>query len=126
MKYIIYTLLIITCFSCVNKKEESPSSVNLKEGTWRVSFYWDEKDETGDFTGYALMFGDGGVLMAHKGSSMFTGNWSQTGTKLILNFSDPVLSELNDDWLITEQSATLIKLKDDNPAQDDQLHLSKN
>jgi len=36
------------------------------------------------------------------------------------------LSELNDDWLITEKTLTVIKLKDDNPGQDDQLHLTKN
>jgi hypothetical protein len=127
MKYIVCALLFAITFSCDKKKDDTPAGeTNLKDGTWRVSFYWDEKDETADFTGYALMFADGGVLMAHKGSSMFTGTWSKTDTKLILNFSDPVLSELNDDWLITEQSAALIKLKDDNPAQDDQLNLSKN
>jgi hypothetical protein len=125
MKYMILFSAFLL-FSCSNKKEDSPATVNVKDGTWRISYYWDEKDETGDFSGYALMFGDGGVLMAHKGSAMFTGTWSQPSGKLIINFSDPVLSELNDDWQITETTNTLIKLKDDNPAQDDVLHLSKN
>jgi len=127
MKRLITILFIATLSSCSNKKEDTPSGdINLKDGTWRVSFYWDTKDETGNFSGYALMFGDGGVLMAHKGAAVATGTWSQTSTKLIINFSDPVLSELNDDWLITEKATTVIKLKDDNPAQDDQLHLTKN
>lgn len=127
MKRLITILFIATLSSCSNKKEDTPSGdINLKDGTWRVSFYWDTKDETSNFAGYALMFGDGGVLMAHKGAAVATGTWSQTSTKLIINFSDPVLSELNDDWLITEKATTVIKLKDDNPAQDDQLHLTKN
>ncbi len=126
MKYSIITLCITFLIACTQKKEETPGTVNLKDGTWRVSFYWDQKDETSDFAGYALMFGDGGVLMAHKGSAMFTGTWSQSNTRLTINFTDPILSELNDDWLITESTSGTIKLKDDNPAQDDQLHLTKN
>jgi hypothetical protein len=44
----------------------------------------------------------------------------------IIDFgADPILSELNDDWLKIEKSATFIKLKDDNPAQDDELHFTK-
>ena len=126
MKYSIITLCITLLIACTQKKEETPGTVNLKDGTWRVSYYWDQKDETSDFAGYALMFGDGGVLMAHKGSAMFTGTWSQTSTRLIIDFTDPILSELNDDWLITETTSNIIKLKDDNPAQDDQLHLTRN
>jgi len=126
MKYSIIAICFMLLVSCSNKKEETPGTINLKEGTWRISFYWDEKDETSNFTGYALMFGDVGVLMAHKGSAMYTGTWSQTSTRLTINFTDPVLSELNDDWLITETGTNTIKVKDDNPAQDDQLHLTKN
>lgn len=129
MKYVlIFIISTGMMLGCSNKKEKSPStgSVDLKQGTWRISYYWDQKDETGDFTGYDFMFADNGVLMAHKGSAMYTGTWSETSTKLIINFTDPVLSELNDDWLVTEKSSTVIKMKDDNPAQDDQLHLTKN
>jgi hypothetical protein len=127
MKYLLMIMFTAVLASCSNKKDDTPSGeTNLKDGTWRVSFYWDTKDETGDFAGYALMFGDNGVLMAHKGAAVATGTWSQSSTKLTINFTDPVLSELNDDWLITEKASTVIKLKDDNPAQDDQLHLAKN
>jgi hypothetical protein len=37
-----------------------------------------------------------------------------------------VLSELNDEWVKIEESNTLLKLKDDNPAQDDEVHFVKN
>ena len=39
--------------------------------------------------------------------------------------ADPVLSELNDDWQIEDKTSTSIKLKDDNPAQDDRLQFTK-
>jgi hypothetical protein len=125
MRFLFLFFTGITLFSCSNKKEDNPS-INIKEGTWRVAYYWDQKDETTDFSGYALMFGDGGVLMAHKGATMMSGTWSETGTKIIISFTDPVLGKLNNDWLIVEKTSSSIKLKDDNPSQDDQLHLAKN
>jgi hypothetical protein len=128
MKYLF--ILISSSFiflSCTSKKDDTPTSgIDIKQGTWRISYYWDQKDETSNFTTYTIMFAEGGVLMAHKGATLYTGTWSETSSKLIINFTDPTLSELNDDWLITEKTNASIKLKDDNPAQDDQLHLTKN
>ena len=74
------------------------------------------------------MFNSGGQLMAHANSgAVVTGTWSETSTKFTINFgSDPVLSDLNSEWLKTERTGTVIKLKDDNPSQDDQLHFIKN
>jgi hypothetical protein len=112
--------------ACSNKKSDNPPIVDLKQGTWRVSFYWDKKDETSNFTTYAFMFSDGGVLMAHQGASMFTGTWSESNGRLNINFADVTLSKLNNNWLITEKTSSSLKLKDDNPSQDDQLHFTKN
>ncbi len=128
MKYFFILLSSSFIFlSCTTKKNVTPTpGIDLKQGTWRISYYWDQKDETSNFTPYTLMFTDGGVLMAHKGTTLYTGTWSETSTKIIINFTDPVLSELNNDWLVTEKTNTSIKLKEDNPAQDDQLHLLKN
>jgi hypothetical protein len=127
MRSILLLLPFVLVISCSSKKDSNTTTnVNLKEGTWRIAYYWDQKDETANFAGYALMFADGGSLMAHKGTSVYTGTWSETSTKLILTFSDPLLSDLNNDWLIVEKTSGMIKLKEDNPAQDDQLHLAKN
>jgi hypothetical protein len=128
MKKLFFILLLPVLIASCTKEKRTGTTTNtdLKNGTWRINYYWDQKDETGNFSGYILMFTDGGVLMAHKGAAVATGTWSETSNKLIINFSDPVLSKLNDDWLVTEKTATTIKMKDDNPAQDDQLHLVKN
>jgi hypothetical protein len=66
------------------------------------------------------------VLKATKGAAIVSGTWSETSTKFIIDFgADPVLNKINDDWIKLEKSATFIKLKDDNPAQDDELHFVK-
>lgn len=129
MKKLFTLLLISACLTACTKKKDATDNntgADIKNGTWRISYYWDQKDETGNFSGQILMFLDGGTLMAHKGSAVVTGTWSQTSTKLIISFTDPVLSDLSNDWLITEKTSTSFKLKEDNPAQDDQLHLVKN
>lgn len=129
MKAILYTLILCSSLltACQKQNDNNTTNVDLTAGTWRVSYYWDEKDETSDFASYNFMFLSNGTFMAHTSSgAAITGTWSQTSTKLIINFTDPLLSELNDDWMITEKTSTSIKLKDDNPAQDDQLHFTKN
>lgn len=123
----LYALLLFTVVSC---KRESVNNNNTEalSGTWRINYYWDQKDETSNFAGYNFMFNSGGVLMAHGISgNTITGTWSETSTKFTINFgNDPVLSDLNSEWLKTERSGAVIKLKDDNPSQDDQLHFIKN
>ena len=115
-------LVMVSITACTRNDDDlSPAA-----GDWKVNFYWDKKDETSDFNGWTLRLNSGGQVQAFKGSSTITGTWTETSTKFILNFgSDPLFSELNDDWQIQERTATSIKLKDDNPARDDQLHLIK-
>lgn len=120
---IAFIVCIVSC-----KKETAGNSTETLSGTWRVNYYWDQKDETSNFAGYNFMFNSGGVLMAHSSSgSTITGTWSESSTKFTINFgSDPILSDLNGEWLKTERTGTVLKLKDDNPSQDDQLHFIKN
>lgn len=122
-----YTLLLFIVVSCKRESVNSNNTTALS-GTWRINYYWDQKDETSNFTSYYFMFNSGGILMAHTNTgSTITGTWSETSTKFTINFgSNPVLSDLNSEWLKTERTGTVIKLKDDNPSQDDQLHFIKN
>lgn len=123
----VYVLLLFITLSCQRESVNSNNTEALS-GTWRIQYYWDQKDETSNFNAYYFMFISGGVLMAHTNNgSTVTGTWSESATKFTINFgSAPVLSELNSEWLKTERTGTIIKLKDDNPSQDDQLHFIKN
>lgn len=123
---LLYVLLFISISSCKKTVTTDEPSVNISDGTWRISYFWDQQDKTSNYTTYYFMFLNGGTLMAHASSTTLTGTWSQTGTKISINFTDPALSDLNDDWLKTELTGGSIKLKDDSPSQDDQLHFVKN
>jgi hypothetical protein len=119
-------ILALSFNSCTKDNTTDPTNTTPPTGQWRVHYYWDEKDETNDFSGYTFDFLSGGVVKATKGATVVNGTWSETSNKFNIDFgTDPVLSEINDDWLKIEKTANFIKLKDDNPAQDDELHFTK-
>lgn len=123
---LLYFLLFISITSCKKSGTTDEPSVDIKEGTWRISYFWDQQDKTSNYTSYYFMFLDGGTLMAHGSSNTYTGTWSQTATRININFSNPAMSDLTGDWLKTELTNSSIKLKDDSPSQDDQLYFVKN
>lgn len=125
----LVTMFTTLQFSSCSKSDDVAAINNTTPiaGTWRVSYYWDKTDETSNFSGYTFSFNAGGQVVAVKGGSTINGTWSESSTKFIINFgADLVLSEINDDWQKIEKTATTIKLKDDNPLQDDQLTFVKN
>jgi hypothetical protein len=123
---LLYLLLFISISSCKKGGTADEPSVNISDGSWRISYFWDQQDKTSGYTSYYFMFLNGGTLMAHGSSTTLTGTWSQTGSRININFTNAPLNELNGDWLKTEFMGTSIKLKDDSPSQDDQLYFVKN
>ncbi len=125
-------LAVVTIFttlqsSSCSKDDATPTDPGNITGSWKVSLYWDNTDETYKFSGYNFVFNTGGTVTATKAGLTINGTWSETSTKFILNFgTDPVFSDLNDDWQKEEKTVNSIKLKDDNPLQDDKLQFIKN
>ena len=125
-KTILYCCLFISLAACKKPGTTDETSINISDGTWRISYFWDQGDKTSNYSSYYFMFLNGGTLMAHGSSTTITGTWSQTSTRININFSNPAMSDLNGDWLKTEFTNSGFKLKDDSPSQDDQLHFLKN
>ncbi|MBL0145336.1 MAG: hypothetical protein IPP48_05865 [Chitinophagaceae bacterium] len=126
-------LALVTLFttlqssSCSNDDNVPGTTVGNVSGTWRVTLYWDKKDETNKFVGYNFTFNTNGTIVASNGTSTISGSWSETSTKFNIDFgSDPVFSSITSNWLKEEKTTNSIKLKDDNPAQDDKLQFIKN
>ena len=125
-----YTLLILAFVlaltACKKPETDNNGSIDITSGTWRINYFWDVQDKTSNYSSYYFMFLSDGSLMAHGTSTMYVGTWSQTGSRININFSTAPANDLNGDWLKTEFTNSSIKLKDDSPSQDDQLHLVKN
>lgn len=125
-KKILIAAVVMLLLSCSKSKTDEAASVNISIGTWRISYFWNQTDQTSNYSSYYFMFLNGGTFMAHGSSTTITGTWSQTATRININFSNPAMSELNGNWLKTELTTSSIKLKDDSPSQDDQLYFVKN
>jgi hypothetical protein len=127
---LVMVVFFTTLQSSSCSKSDDVSAINNNtpiSGSWRVSLYWDKKDETNKLNGYSFSFNSGGQVTATKAGTTVNGTWSESSTKFTINFgTDPVLSDINDDWQKIEKTTTSIKLKDDNPLQDDQLTFIKN
>ena len=62
MKLAVYSFLFafMLCVSC--SKDDNPPSTDPVIGLWVVHYYWDEKDETDDFSGYVFEFDKSGQV----------------------------------------------------------------
>ena len=122
---LVFAMQVLQSSSC-SKNDDLTVISGDYTGTWKVSYYFENTDETSNFSGYSFTFNAGGALTATNGSNTVTGTWSTSSSKLIINFGTTnVFSDLNDDWLIEEKTASSIKLKDDNTAQLDKLQFTK-
>ncbi len=126
MKKIFHYSLVLILFSllttsCKKNDDTSPSSsssvsASLPQGQWKITYFNDSgNDETSHFAGYVFTFNSGGTVTATKASNTVSGTWSDgndnSGSKLVLNFGSTVpFDNLNEDWHVTEQSTTVIKL----------------
>lgn len=120
-------MLLVVCLLACKKQPASPGTDPLNTATWHISYYWDQKDETTNYSPYIFMFNSDGSFMGHTSTNMIIGSWVIANNHLTIQFgSDPLLIKLNKSWLILEKTGSSIKLKDDNPTQDDQLTFVKN
>lgn len=112
------------------------SSSNLStiivDGTWYVSYFFDDTDETSDYAGYNFTFNANGTSLALKNTISLNGTWlnymDSGDEKLEFSFDGITLDELEDDWEVIEFTSTQIRLKDisGGDGSTDYLYLTKN
>ncbi len=116
---VLFTVFLFAT-SCTNDDLPKSSDVikNIQTGEWIISLYKDDgKDETYHFTGYSFVFNNGVITATRPSASAITGSYAK-GTddskpKLILDFgSTSPFDELNEDWVILEETSVKIRLED--------------
>jgi hypothetical protein len=137
MKKTIYTVLMATLVLAACKRDSALTPENaeriLEQGTWRITLFMEEgNNETSDFNGYAFTFNEDGSVDAIGSGGAVEGTWSTEkddgDLKLYLNFTDPLLSEIADDWHILSQSDAKLEMEDVSGGDGgtDELVLEKN
>lgn len=87
----------------------------LTNGTWRITYFFDDQDETANYSSYNFTFNTNNTVIVTSTSSTITGTWSNYldsgNSKLNLIFDGIVLDEIEEDWQIIEHTSSLIRLK---------------
>ena len=111
--------LFFLAFSACKKSDDTlpgpGGNVTPASGKWKITYFFDKKDETSYYTGYVFDFGSNGALTATNGSQTWTGTWSSgyddSKNKFLIDFigsSPSVLSELEEDWIIIKMEDKLM------------------
>lgn len=106
---------VISNANCDDDPINNDFTEDLTSGTWYITYYFDEYDETGNFTDYAFTFNSDNTAQASNGSTVIPGTWgtNEDFTYLDLNFgSDFPFNELYASWDIIEASSEEIRTKD--------------
>ena len=130
--WIVAGITFLTASACTNDdvNPRDPPPV-FSDDPWRVTWYWDQdKDETSDLAPYVFYFRSGNLLEAQRNGVTTSGTWqviSDDGSqRLVIQLSqDKPLSDLNDDWVITESTDNRIKLRDDNTTHLEELFFER-
>lgn len=91
---------------------------SLTTGSWFVTYYFDDQDETSNYNYYEFYFATNGTASAVHTSGTTYGTWStstgdETELELNLNFgTNSPLNELAEDWDVLEVTSEIIRLKD--------------
>ena len=124
MKRLIYPSLFVivvvlsTASTCKEDDDEIMANqklaTTLGTGTWRITYFFDQQEETTDFEGYVFDFSDNGIIIARKTALSVQGSWDTEDsgegyTKLYMDFgAGEPLEELNEDWRVTANSGVKI------------------
>ena len=102
----------------VNDVDDTVLVQALTSGDWYVTYFFDDIDETTNYSDYVFNFASDGSSTAINSSGTTNGIWStssgnETPLELNLNFgsTDP-LYDLAEDWDVLEVTNDIIRLKD--------------
>ena len=103
--------------ACESNGNQVPSNMDqiMTSGSWFVSYFFDDQDETSNYAGYEFTFSTDNTAQATNGSNTVNGIWSLTNgatpdLTLFFGTSSP-FDELDEDWDIIEATQDIIRLK---------------
>ncbi|MBL7827778.1 MAG: hypothetical protein JNJ57_14200 [Saprospiraceae bacterium] len=105
-------LLALTFAACSNDDNSGNSNNPVPaSGAWKISYFFDKQDKTGNYTSYSFEFLSNGAMSATGGGQTYNGAWltgfDDSKNKFLIDFSGAVpsaLQELEEDWLIIQMT----------------------
>lgn len=97
----------------------------VTSGTWRVSYYYEDDDETDEYVESNFTFNVNNMVTVLKNGQISGGTWSNftagSSSILRLTLTEDDLSELEKDWRIMEFTTSFIRLKEQGTSDDDDI-----
>ena len=88
----------------------------ITNGSWTIPYFFDDSEKTSSYSGYSFVFKSDYSVVATKASISETGQWQSTlqnGVReLKIDFSNELLSKLNNNWKLFEFNNSYIRLRD--------------
>jgi hypothetical protein len=113
-------LFIFSCSKDDNNTSTPPAVAPVLPGNWMVHYYFDVSEKTSNYAAYTFTFNSNGTFTVTKTGAVYNGIWTDLidsgKRKFILDFdasvTDSNLLELEEDWIVTSSTSTLIELLD--------------
>lgn len=137
MRNISWAILVVgIAIGCGKSGTDAGNNLSsvISVGSWTIHFYSNKGiDDTADFSGYTFVFNGNGTLTATKGSATTVGTWAEVKesgkTKLVIAWTGAgipaALTELDEDWMATSITSTLIQLTHTGSSGTSELHFHR-
>lgn len=94
----------------------------LTANSWKISYYYDEKEKTQSYNGYVFVFNSDKSVTATKSGITTTGQWSTKTDNGIrefkLSFSPDLLHQLDEDWKLFEFNSSQLRFRKEEGSND--------
>jgi hypothetical protein len=90
----------------------------LISGAWKVSYYFDETNQTEQYGDFTFTFSEDGTVTVLGGSEDSVGTWVAYGDdgeielELMFDENNDLLDEISEDWDVVTFSTTQLELED--------------
>src|SRR5215207_10779199 len=115
---IVFLFAALFFFRCTPEDMDYTSTTKeiISRGEWTVDYYFAGQDKTAQYNTYHFGFLGNGTLEGTNGLTPFTGTWSSVhdvnrNEILSINITTPHMLDLNEQWNVSEISATSISLR---------------
>lgn len=116
MKKLVIFFSFLTILTSCTSNDVTPSNTGIS-GTWKVKSYIDnnKRDRTSSYTAYSFEFKSTGEIIVTSNATKYSGTYAtvmDSGKQkfnIVIATSDNTLAEINEDWILSEQTDITLK-----------------
>ncbi|WP_435356850.1 hypothetical protein [Emticicia sp. SJ17W-69] len=116
MKKLVIFFSFLTILTSCTSNDVTPSNTGIS-GIWKIKSYIDNnnRDRTSSYTAYSFEFKSTGEIIVTSNATKYNGTYAtvmDSGKQkynIVIATTDNTLAEINEDWILSEQTDTTLK-----------------